>query len=112
MSRRLTKNELETAVRECLAAGNPYINDSIHFFVDREPRYLYHGEVYSEEQINKAYAQTCRNDVKSGYLDRLYGHYDKWYRYNRSDEGRAYDKGVKIATTKDGCEEDMRIIPV
>lgn len=34
-----------------------------------------------------------KEDEKRGYKDRLAGFYDKWYRYNRKDDGAAYDKG-------------------
>lgn len=34
-----------------------------------------------------------QNDEKQGYNDRLAGFYDKWYRYNRQDDGAAYDAG-------------------
>ena len=40
------------------------------------------------------------------------GYYDKWYRYNRYDEGRAYDEGVKIATTYKKCPSEMHIIEI
>ena len=111
MSRRLTKIELETAVAECVAAGNPYIKKSIQFFIDMKPRYLFNGSVFTAEEMDELYASTCRHDVKAGYSDRLYGYYDKWYRYSRDDEGRAYDKGTRIAVMKDDCVEEMVIIP-
>ena len=55
--------------------------------------------------------KTAERDITIGHRDRLVGYYDKWYRYNRKDEGAAYDKGVQIALTKKACEPDMRIIP-
>ena len=55
--------------------------------------------------------KTAERDITIGYRDRLVGYYDKWYRYNRKDEGKAYDKGVQIALTKKACKSDMRIIP-
>lgn len=55
--------------------------------------------------------KTAERDIKIGYRDRLVGYYDKWYRYNRKDGGKAYDKGVQIALTKKTCKPDMRIIP-
>ncbi len=54
---------------------------------------------------------TAKNDIKAGYRDRMLGYYDKWYRYNKRDEGAAYDKGVQLAIKRKTCEPDMRIIP-
>ena len=36
-------------------------------------------------------------DEQKGYTDRKAGYYDKWYRYNRADDGAAYDAGVMRA---------------
>jgi hypothetical protein len=38
-----------------------------------------------------------QDDFDAGYRDRTAGYYDKWYRYNRTDDGAAYDAGVKAA---------------
>ena len=38
--------------------------------------------------------KTAERDIEIGYRDRLAEYYDKWYRYNRKDEGKAYDKGA------------------
>ena len=37
--------------------------------------------------------QTNVNDFIAGQKDRKSGYYDKWYRYNREDDGAAYDSG-------------------
>lgn len=34
--------------------------------------------------------QTNVNDFNQGQKERMIGYYDKWYRYNRSDDGAAY----------------------
>jgi len=37
--------------------------------------------------------QTNVNDFNYGKRDKESGFYDKWYRYNHSDSGAAYDAG-------------------
>ena len=37
------------------------------------------------------------DDAYWGFKDASVGYYDKWYRYNRSDNGRRYDEGVQEA---------------
>lgn len=37
------------------------------------------------------------DDAYFGFKDAKGGYYDKWYRYNRKDDGRRYDEGVKEA---------------
>jgi hypothetical protein len=32
-------------------------------------------------------------DYEKGFADRACGFYDKWYRYNRHDDGAEYDRG-------------------
>jgi hypothetical protein len=45
--------------------------------------------------------QTNVNDFNCGKRDKKGGYYDKWYRYNRKDDGAAYDAGFKsIVFTK------------
>lgn len=34
------------------------------------------------------------DDAYFGFRDASVGYYDKWYRYNRKDDGRRYDEGV------------------
>lgn len=36
---------------------------------------------------------TIVRDFTVGAKDKAAGYYDKWYRYNRSDDGAAYDAG-------------------
>lgn len=46
--------------------------------------------------------QTNYNDFKSGVTDKKAGVYDKWYRWNRSDNGTAYDNGFNsVSFTKE-----------
>jgi hypothetical protein len=37
--------------------------------------------------------QTNANDFNAGRADKKAGYYDKWYRWNRKDDGQAYDAG-------------------
>ena len=45
------------------------------------------------------------NDETRGYKDRLAGYYDKWYRYNRADNGAAYDRGCVKAVDSGKCPD-------
>lgn len=47
-----------------------------------------------------AHTQTIVNDFNAGKKDKKAGYYDKWYRYNRTDDGKAYDDGFKSVETK------------
>lgn len=49
-------------------------------------------------------------DEARGEADRLAGYYDKWYRYNRADEGAAYDRGCAIAVESGSCPETFTLI--
>jgi len=49
-------------------------------------------------------AKTKNSDWAAGRRDAAGGYYDKWYRYNRLDEGAAYDAGHKTLIKPDaGC---------
>lgn len=47
-------------------------------------------------------------DFKAGQRDKKAGYYDKWYRYNRRDDGEAYDAGFKSVDFPKG--KDITII--
>ena len=49
-------------------------------------------------------------DEQRGYKDRLAGYYDKWYRYNRPDDGAEYDKGCVKAVESGKCKEGFTLI--
>lgn len=53
---------------------------------------------------------TEQRDEDRGYKDRLSGHYDKWYRYNRSDDGAAYDRGCVRAVATGRCPDHFTLI--
>lgn len=40
-------------------------------------------------------------DYEAGQRDRRFGIYDKWYRYNHRDEGKAYDEGWRSSSEND-----------
>ena len=64
------------------------------------------------ENLKKQYAETFKKDFKVGYEARKVGYYDKWYRYNRFDQGFAHDLGCKLACTKnDIATDEFHIIP-
>lgn len=79
----------------------------IHYSVGDERRVILEsGESLVESEYNEIRAK----DERIGYADRMVGVYDKWYRYHRSDDGAAYDKGVQRATRENNCPADCEII--
>lgn len=67
---------------------------TIKFNRGNETYYALGGNLYTEEELAAMDAYRQRKDEQIGYEDRNHHYYDKWYRYNRSDEGAAYDRGV------------------
>ena len=67
----------------------------IEFFVDKEKHYLCKitDKVYTQADIDKMEQKRIKRDRKAGCSDCKAGYYDKWYRYNRKDGGKAYDEG-------------------
>lgn len=112
--RKLTKAQLETLAQRALAMGNPYIKKAVAFQIDGEDRYITtwckRGESLSRTEVDAGYLETATKDIMAGYSDRMAGYYDKWYRYNHSDSGRAYDIGVNEAAKQAGCKDDFTII--
>lgn len=102
--------EIKELALEALRYGNPYKTNAVKYYVGDQPRYLFAGESMTEKEIDEAYLDTAKKDIKRGYDERMVGYYDKWYRYNHSDEGRAYDMGVRAATTNPKCKQEMIII--
>ena len=51
-----------------------------------------------------------QTDEQRGYKDRLAGFYDKWYRYNRADDGAAYDLGCVKAVETGKCPDHFTLI--
>ena len=110
MKKTLSAARLSELVEVAVNVGNPYIKGATEFFVDRSPRYLRFGEVYTREEIDNAYRETAARDIRAGYEERMVGYYDKWYRYRHSDGGRAYDIGQREAANTDGCSAEFQII--
>ena len=93
--KRFLKKDIAALAEKALNAGNPY--------------YRTHPEC-DRAELDAEYIKTASKDIECGYRDRMVGYYDKWYRYNRADEGRAYDLGVRKAVETEGCADGMRII--
>lgn len=53
----------------------------------------------------RARIAAAEHDYKAGIEDCKLSVYDKWYRYNRIDEGRAYDIGWKLQNQTTQCEK-------
>ena len=106
----MNKNKINELANESLKAGNPYVERSIIFQIDNVDHYIFADSVHTKDQLDQKYLKTAKHDIEAGYKDRIVGYYDKWYRYNHSDEGRAYDLGVRFATTQDNCTQEMHII--
>jgi len=51
-----------------------------------------------------------KSDFQKGRQDRLAGFYDKWYRYNRPDDGAEYDRGCSDAVNTGRCPEHFTLI--
>lgn len=108
--KKMSKEKIIELANKALLSGNPYIDKATKFFVDKVETYLIFDEVMSLEQINNEYHKTVQKDIERGYKDRMVGYYDKWCRYSRIDEGRAYDLGVKFALEQNDCPDEMHII--
>jgi hypothetical protein len=50
-------------------------------------------DLNSKLESIKLKTRTAKSDIEQGQCDKKAGYYDKWYRYNRIDDGKAYDKG-------------------
>ena len=112
---KFTKSEIENYISEksleLVKRRNPYKEKAIKYAVGGEPRYIYNGESYTEEDIDATYLITVKKDMLRGYEERMVGYYDKWFRYNHADEGAAYDEGQKLATKNPKCSGEFNIIP-
>lgn len=83
----------------------------ITYFIDGKKHFLLdNGESVSEETWNSWQEETAKKDEAAGYRDRKAGYYDKWYRYNRADNGAAYDSGCVRAVNEGKCADDFHNI--
>ena len=106
----ITKAQIAELAAKALASGNPYIKASVRYMVDKTPMFIHPSGTMTQEEIDAAYISTASKDIRFGYEARKVGYYDKWYRYNRADEGRAYDLGVRLAANTPGCPDEFHII--
>lgn len=109
--KKITKAQIKELAMKALNSGNPYEAKATKYMIGYTPMFLYAGTHMTKEQIDEAYIETASKDIVNGYNERGVGYYDKWYRYTRADQGRAYDLGVKLAAATAGCSEEMNIIP-
>lgn len=106
----MDKKILAEAVEKVIAGGNPYYKEATQFYVDRKVMFLFHGEIVDKDTLDREYRKTAEHDLMNGYKERMVGYYDKWYRYSRADEGRAYDEGVRLAVADNRCKAEFHII--
>ena len=59
------------------------------FFRNNEVFYALGENLYTEAELIAMDEERQRADEQKGYNDRNAHYYDKWYRYNRSDDGAA-----------------------
>ena len=107
----ISKKVINELADKALKSGNPYIGGAIVFQIDGVDRFIYADGVYTKDELDDEYVKTARKDIEVGFKDRMVGYYDKWYRYSRADEGRAYDLGVQFAVSQPKCKGEMHIIP-
>lgn len=83
----------------------------IAYYIGGEPHYLLNnGETVTAKQYEAIKVATAKKDEAAGYRDRKAGYYDKWYRYNRADNGAAYDRGCVRAVNEGKCTDDFCLI--
>lgn len=109
------KKQFEEKARELCERYNPYEKKrdcSIPYFIGKTPMFLFKplNKSLTKEQIDAEYIDTAVKDIQTGYEQRMAGYMDKWYRYNRSDEGTAYEAGQKMAADTGKCPEEFTII--
>lgn len=109
--KKITKAQIKELATEALKRGNPYEAKATKYMIGYTPMFLYAGTHMTKDEIDKAYIETASKDILNGYNERSVGYYDKWYRYNRADGGRAYDLGQRLASSTKGCSEEFNIIP-
>lgn len=75
-----------------------------YFVMDIGMASMFHAhEIVSFPSVEK-------KDEEAGYNDRVNGYYDKWYRYNRRDNGAAYDRGCVKAVDGGLCSDEFTLI--
>ena len=85
----------------------------IAYYIGNEKHYLLNnGQSVSEKEYEQIKAETAKKDMAAGYRDRKAGYYDKWYRYNRPDDGAAYDAGCVKAVNEGNVPDFFHIIEI
>ena len=105
-----TKKEIREKAVALEKSYNPYKARAVKYGIGSEIRYFDCGKSFTEKEITEAYIETAIKDITRGFKERMVGWYDKWYRYNHADQGRAYDEGQKRATLEPKCSEEFHII--
>lgn len=93
MDLKSTRNHI-TQTLKGLVAKMKVTNGLQKFFRNNEVFYALGENLYTEAELIAMDEERQRADEQKGYDDRNAHYYDKWYRYNRSDDGAAYDRGV------------------
>ena len=85
----------------------PFSIGIVPYYVDKVT-----GNRLTVDEFERIVKSNYESDKQRGYKDRVSGYYDKWYRYNRLDDGAAYDEGQRMAIKDKGDElPEMIIIP-
>lgn len=106
-------NEATAMAQHLCETHNPYRSTAEVQIIQGSTLVVYraqNGGLYTAKALDEEYKKTAKHDFIRGYNDRIVGYYDKWYRYNHADSGRAYDEGVKYATQQNKCAKEMHII--
>lgn len=106
------RKQFEEKARELVAAFNPYIKESIKYYIAMKPMFLWRDKQYTKEEIDNAYYETALKHIENGFKERMVGSYDKYYRYTYADEGKAYDAGQEMATKHPKCPKECFIIEI
>jgi len=107
------KKEQERLIDLGFKAGNSFQNGrtrALNHIMNRAERAGVKLGNAPMDKLKRALAKTPADDEAAGYKDRLSGFYDKWYRYNRSDDGVAYDRGCKKAVDSGKCPDHFKLI--
>lgn len=84
----------------------PFNVGQTQYYIDRVT-----DKQITQEEFESITTANFEKDKERGYQDRLAGYYDKWYRYNRLDEGLAYDAGQKKAVESKLPLPEVQFIP-
>lgn len=107
------KTQFEEKAKQLVGECNPYTKKAIAYFIGGKQMFLgFDNQSFTKEEIDQNYFETACKDIQRGYEERMVGWYDKWYRYSRTDEGRAYDAGQRMAADNPKCPAEFNIIEI